>query len=286
MRWKLIVAGALAYAVALIAMLPATLADAALQRASGGHLRVTEAHGTLWSGAGQIEMRGAHGQAGFAKPLAWQVHPAALLRAQLAYELTLEEAGRPFEVSVSWSRIAIENATLRLPAAALGLGIPTLAPLRLSGDLQLRVPRFSIEHGNTHGSAALRWHTAASALSPVSPLGDYELRLEGEGPAVRATLQTLQGPLQLDGQGAWTRGAQPVFLATAQMPPEVRPQLAPFLRLIAVERKDGSFEMRINTILTGIPNTQTRATVTPGRPMYVRAQRSPADRATKAHVPE
>ncbi len=272
MRWKLISAGILAYAVALVAILPATLADAALQMASDGHLRVTEARGTLWSGAGQIEMRDASGQAGFAKPLAWRMQPIALLRAQLAYELALEDAGRPFNVSVSWSRIAIENATLHLPAAALGLGIPTLAPLKLSGDLQLRIPRFSIEHGITHGSAALRWQTAASALSPVSPLGDYELRFEGEGPAVRATLQTLQGPLQLDGQGAWTRGAKPVFLATAQMPPEVRPKLAPFLRLIAVERKDGSFEMRINTILTGIPHAKARTVAAPGRAMFVRAQ--------------
>lgn len=272
MRWTLFAAGALAYAITLVGMLPATLADAALRSASDGHLRVTEAHGTLWSGAGQIEMRDAHGQAGFAKPLAWQMQPLALLRAQLAYELALEEAGRPFEVSISWSRIAIENATLQLPAAALGLGIPTLAPLRLSGDLQLHIPRFSIEHGITHGSAALQWHTAASALSPVSPLGDYELRVEGDGPAVRATLQTLQGPLQLDGQGAWTRGTKPVFLATAQMPPEVRPQLAPFLRLIAVERKDGSFEMRINTILTGIPHAKGRTVAAPGHAMFVRAQ--------------
>lgn len=268
MRWTLIAAGVVVYTVTLIAMLPATLADAALQMASDGHLRVTEARGTLWSGAGQIEMRDARGQAGFAKPLAWRMQPAALLRARLAYELALEDAGRPFNVSVSWSRMAIENATLHLPAAALGLGIPTLAPLKLSGDLQLHIPQFSIEHGITHGSAALRWQTAASALSPVSPLGDYELRFEGEGPAVRATLQTLQGPLQLDGQGAWTRGEKPVFLATAQMPPEVRPKLAPFLRLIAVERKDGSFEMRINTILMGMTVTKVRRAPV----MYVPAQ--------------
>lgn len=273
MRWRLLATGSLAYAVALAAMLPATLADTALRSASDGRLRVTGAHGTLWSGAGQLEMRDTHGGAGFAKRLAWRVQPAALLRGRLAYAFSLDDVGRPFKVSVSWSRFTIEDAALRLPAAALGLGLPTLAPLGLSGDLHLRIPQFSFEDGAARGSAALQWQSAASALSPVSPLGDYELQLVGEGRAVHATLHTRQGPLQLDGQGVWTRGARPVFLATAQMPPEVRARLAPFLRLIAVERQDGIFEMRINTILTGIPHAKVRTIATPGSAMYVRAQR-------------
>lgn len=268
MRWRLFAACAIAYVVALLAMLPATLADAGLSSASKGRLRITQAHGTLWSGAGTIEVRDARDRTGFGKPLAWRLRPAALLRARLAYDLQLDEASRPFVVSLSWSGLELEDAAFSLPAAALGLGLPTLAPLGLSGDLQLRVPRFSIARGAALGNAALQWQSAGSALSPVSPLGDYELRLEADGPAMRATLQTLQGPLQLDGQGAWSSGAKPVFLATARMPSAVRAQLAPFLRLIAVERDDGSFELRINTILTGSPTAKARLV----RAMYVPAQ--------------
>jgi len=79
----------------------------------------------------------------------------------------------------------------------------------------------------------------------VSPLGDYELRLEGEGPAGRATLHTLQGPLRLDGKGSWMHGDSPAFLAMARVPPQHQQQLAPLLRLIAVERGDGSFELQL-----------------------------------------
>ncbi|HVR81057.1 MAG TPA: type II secretion system protein N, partial [Luteimonas sp.] len=133
---------------------------------------------------------------------------------------------------------------ISLPAAALDL-VPKLAPLELTGEMNLQVPSLSIGRSATRGSATLQWRAAGSALSPVSPLGDYELRLEGEGPAVRATLHTLQGPLQLDGQGSWPNGRKPVFLATAQMPPEYQQRLAPFLRLITVERGDGSFEWQL-----------------------------------------
>lgn len=249
MRWRPLAVGVGAYAVALFATLPATLVDTRLRDASDGRLRIAEAEGTLWSGTGQLEVHDPVGRAGFAKRLAWRLQPGALLRARLAYEVELDAGSRSFPLTISWSRIELANADISLPAAALGLGVPALAPLELTGDVHLKVSSLSFAHSATgengmRGSATLQWRAAGSGLSPVSPLGDYELRFEGEGPTVRATLHTLRGPMQLDGQGSWAHGAKPMFLATAQMPPQLQPQLAPFLRLIAVERGDGSFELR------------------------------------------
>lgn len=243
-RWRRLAIGLGVYALALIATAPATLVDAGLQDASDGRLRLAEAQGTLWSGTGQLEIRDASGRARLAKRLAWRLRPGASLRARLAYEVELDPGTRPFDVTIFWSRIELANANISLPAAALDL-VPKLAPLELTGEMNLQVPSLSIGRSATRGSATLQWRAAGSALSPVSPLGDYELRLEGEGPAVRATLHTLQGPLQLDGQGSWPNGRKPVFLATAQMPPQFQQRLAPFLRLIAVERGDGSFEWQL-----------------------------------------
>jgi len=79
----------------------------------------------------------------------------------------------------------------------------------------------------------------------VWPLGDYELLWEGQGPQGRATLRTLKGPLQLRGQGSWTIGRPPAFAATADAPPEIRQQLAPLLRMIAVERGAGHFVLQL-----------------------------------------
>ena len=234
-----------AYAVALIATAPATLADAGLQRASGGRLRLAEAQGTLWSGTGQLEIRDPGGRNAVARPLAWRVVPESLLRGHLVCEIGLEQGRRRFPVTLSLSRIELANADISLPAAVLGLGVPKLAPLGLTGDVLVHVARLSIGRSATRGSATLQWRSAGSALTPVSPLGDFELRLEGEGPAVRATLHTLQGPLQLDGRGSWMRGDSPAFLAMARVPPQHQQQLAPLLRLIAVERGDGSFALQL-----------------------------------------
>ena len=234
-----------AYAIALAATAPATLVDARLQAASDGRLRLADAQGTLWSGTGQLELRDARGHRGLGEPVAWRFAPAALLRARFAYEVALASASRPFPVTLSWSRIELADADIGLPAAALGHLLPKLATLGLKGELALQVPRLSLGRGATRGSATMQWRGAGSALSPVSPLGDYELRISGDGPSVRTTLRTLQGPLQLDGQGTWSARRAPEFQATARLPPDLRQEMAPFLRLITVERSDGSFEFRL-----------------------------------------
>lgn len=234
------------FALALIATAPATLLDARLHGASDGRLRLAEARGTLWSGHGQLELRDPRGRAGLAKRVTWRLLPAALVRARLAYEIELDPLSRPFPVTLSWSRIELADADIGLPAAALGQVVPKLATLGLTGDMNLHIPNISIRRNATRGNATVQWRNAGSALSPVAPLGDYELRIRGDGPTVRTTLHTLQGPLQLDGQGAWTTGRKPEFLATARMPPQFRQRLAPFLQLIAVERGDGSFDFRLN----------------------------------------
>ena len=243
MRWTALAFGLGVFAVALVALAPATLIDARLERASEGTVRLAEARGSLWSGAGWIEIRDAQGRAGVAKPLAWRVLPGSLLRGRFSVEIELDRAARPFPVTLSLSRIEIADAGISVPAAVLGLGMPRIAPLRLTGDVLVDIPRLTVERGRMDGEATLKWRAAGSALTPISPLGDYEVRFKAVGPAVHAALRTLEGPLQLDGEGTWTNGAPPSFLVAARVPAQHREQLAPLLRLIAVERGAGSFEI-------------------------------------------
>lgn len=235
-----------AFAAALIVLAPATLLDARLERASGGRLRLASAEGTVWSGAGWIEIRDAGGRAGIARRLAWRMLPGSLLRGRLVAEVELDQAAKPFPVAISLSRIEIVDAGIHLPADVLGLGLPKLAPLRLTGDVRVDISRLSLERGSIDGDATLQWHAAGSALTSVSPLGEYEVRLKAAGSGGQAVLRTLEGPLQLEGQGAWSNGAAPSFLATARIPAQQQEQLSPLFRLIAVERGAGTFELQLN----------------------------------------
>jgi general secretion pathway protein N len=243
MRWAAFAFGLGAFAAALIALAPATLIDARLERASDGRLRLAEAQGSLWSGAGWIEIRDAHGTAGVAKRVAWRVLPESLLRGRLVAEVKLDQDAKPFPVTISLSRMEIADAGINLPAAALGLGMPRLAPLRLTGEVLVKVAHLSLERGRMDGDATLQWRAAGSALTPVWPLGDYEVSIKAVGPAVHAALRTLEGPLQLEGKGTWSNGGPPSYFATARVPAQQREQLVPLLSLIAIERGAGSFEL-------------------------------------------
>jgi general secretion pathway protein N len=234
-----------AFSAALIGFAPATLIDARLEGTSNGRLRLAEARGSLWSGAGWIEMRDSEGRAGVARRIAWRMLPGSLLRGRLVAEVELDQARKPFPVTISLSRIDIADAGINVPAAALGLGMPRLAPFRLTGDVRVKIPHLSLERGRMHGDATLQWHAAGSALTPISPLGEYEVRLKAVGPAVHAVLSTLEGPLQLDGNGTWSNGAPPSVIVTARIPAQHQEQLSPLFRLIAVERGAGTFELRL-----------------------------------------
>jgi general secretion pathway protein N len=243
MHWGAPVCGLCAFAAALVALAPATLIDARLQAAGEGRLRLAEARGSLWAGEGWIEVRDAQGRAGVARRLAWRVLPESLLRARLVAQVTLEQAARPFPVSLSLARLEIADAAMQLPAAALGLGVPALAPLRLTGEVRVHVSQLSVERGSVRGEATLQWRGAGSALTKVAPLGDYELRLQAAGAAVLGELRTLEGPLELEGTGSWSSGAAPSYVVTARVQARHQEQLAPLLRLIAVERGAGRFEL-------------------------------------------
>lgn len=233
------------YAVALIVWAPATIVDAELLRASKGRLRLSQAQGSIWAGSGLLELRDAGGRNAIAKDLVWRVLPESLWRGHLVCEVELESRGKPFVVSASFSRITITNADINLPAAAMALAEPRLKPLKLSGDVALRTTNLAMGAGEMLGNVTLQWRGAGSAFSPVSPIGSYELQLNGEGKSVNATLSTMQGPLQLDGSGSWTIGQNPGFQAIARVPAQYQEQFTPLLRLISVQRNQDTFELQL-----------------------------------------
>lgn len=244
-RRSLIVIWLGVYLVALVATLPASLLDSGLKRASHGRLRLVETSGTLWSGTGRIELRDADSRFGISSGVVWRFLPRSLIGGHLVFDVDVEQSPRSFPLTISFSQIKVANADIRLPAAVLGLALPRLAPLGPAGDLLLHVADMSLQRDTVRGSAALQWRSASSALTPVAPLGDYELRLDGDGTQTLAALSTLQGPLQIDGKGSLSASGKRQFFATLRVPENLRQEISPTLRLIAVEGNEGVFEIQI-----------------------------------------
>ena len=246
MRRGLLIAGvAGAYAAALIAFAPAIIVDVGLDRATGGRLRLAAPAGSLWAGRGHLELLDPDVSSGIGRPVEWRLAPGSLRHGGIGFEVLAGGVERPFSVIFSWRRFEISAARMSLPAGALGVALPQLAPLELTGNLLLDVPSAVWEDGQLNGGAAVRWSSAGSALSAISPLGSYELKLECSHSIARLALSTIESALELSGSGAWTVGHRPQLRASARVQPAHRPQLAPLLRLVGVEREPGRFELEL-----------------------------------------
>ena len=233
------------YVLALAAFAPAQWLDARLGEASAGHLRLAAARGTLWSGQARAELRDASGTTAWAAPVAWRLRPAGLLGGRLDYAVSTGPGTWLSAISLSRSHVQLQDLDIRVPAATLAAAVPALSAWGLGGDVRVSATQLGFGPAQASGGASLRWSSASSRLSPVSPLGDYALDVEGQGRHWQAHLHTLAGPLELSGDGEWQPGSRPRFEAIATAPASVRGELAPFLRLVAVERGDGRFSWRL-----------------------------------------
>lgn len=239
------VAGLVAFTAGLLIHLPATLLDAPLLRATGGVARLAEARGTIWSGTGHMELRERNLRSSYALPLTWRFQPLSLLRGQLGFRVELGTESPPVPLTLGWSGLSLSDTRVLLPAAILGLAVPQLSPLELRGDLALHISHVRIAGTQTIGEASLDWRSAGSALTTVYPLGDYQWDIRSDSSGFNVTMRTQKGPLQLEGRGSWSSGSRPVFQGQARAPESLQPRLAPLLRLFAIERGAGNFEIRI-----------------------------------------
>jgi general secretion pathway protein N len=203
----------LAAGLTVLAFFPAAWLGPMVERQTGGRLTLGDAQGTLWRGSAFIG--GAPGAGGAVTPLlpgrfSWRLSPLVLL-GQVAVQLENPLAlSQPIRVEGNWSQWQVSPAELMLPAEGLaGLGAPlnTLAPsgvMRLSWSALELVRQQQMVAVN--GRTVLTMSDMGSRMSPVRPLGSYELAMDWQGQQARLNLSTVRGALLLSGSGTLDRG--------------------------------------------------------------------------------
>ena len=110
--------------------------------------------------------------------------------------------------------------------------------------MAIHLSSIEVTRADIRTDANIQWRDASSALVRGAPLGNYEARMGNSPHGLTGILRTLQGPLQIEGQGVWHPGTRPSFAGSARTPLEYRDALSPLLRLIASENADGSFALQ------------------------------------------
>jgi general secretion pathway protein N len=204
---------ALAVVVTILAFLPATWLGQIVERQTGGRLTLGDAQGTLWNGSAFLG--GAAGEGGAVTPLlpgrfAWHLSPLVLV-GHVAMRVENSQAlAQPVTIDGSWSRWQVSPGELLLPADRLaGLGAPlnTLAP---TGAIKLVWNTLDVARQGQAvaltGRTVLTMTDMGSRMSPIRPLGSYEMVMDWHGQDAGLALRTVRGALLLSGTGTLNNG--------------------------------------------------------------------------------
>lgn len=222
-----------------------------LAQASGGHLQLVQARGTVWNGSAQWVLQGgAHSQDRAALPgrVNWRLQPHWQgLDVQLQSDCCAPQALR-LRLSPRWggAQLQVDDGDSHWPAQVLtGLGTPWNT-VQAQGQLQLRTRALRLQWAQGrlqwHGQVQLDALALSSRLSTLQPMGSYRLLLQGAEPGASAStpslsLSTLQGQLLLSGEGQWV-GPRLRFRGEAQAAPGAEQALSNLLNIIG--RRDGA----------------------------------------------
>lgn len=247
MIWSL--AGILSAALTALAFFPASWLASLVEMQTAGRLTLGDAQGTLWRGSAFIG--GAADASDPVTPLfpgrfAWRLSPMVLLGSVDAELENAAALSQPVSVTGDWHQWQVSPAAITLPAerlAALGAPLNTVQPsgrMRLSWQaLQLtrQDGRFEV-----NGAMNLELSDIASRLSPVKPLGAYDLALAWRGSRAAVILKTVRGPMLLNGSGMFSNGRLQ-FSGTAQAEAGQEEKLANLLNLLGQRRKQEDREV-------------------------------------------
>ena len=231
--------------LALALFAPATWVAAAVGRASAGQVQLIDAGGTIWNGSARLLLTGGSGsrdQAALPGRMRWQLRPG-----WMAFSLQINaECCTPvplqMRIEPSWSgaRVQVADGQSQWPAAVLaGLGTPWNT-VQADGTLSLSTQGFSLTSNagriTMTGNAAITALGISSRLSTLKPMGSYKLAVTG-GDAPALALTTLEGSLQLSGNGKWV-GSRLRFEGEARAAPEHEAALSNLLNIIG--RRSGA----------------------------------------------
>lgn len=243
MLW--LIAGIVSVALTLLAFCPASWLAQVVEDKSAGRLALGDPQGTLWHGSAFIG--GAPSSRGLVTPLlpgrfTWRISPAVLL-GRVDVELGNPEAlSQTITIKGDWTQWQVSPAAIKLPAERLiGLGAP-LNTVQPSGQIQLSWDTLHLmrvgQMVDLTGLMTLDMQNMASRLSPVKPLGAYQLLFDWHGQQAQLTLKTVKGPMLLSGTGSLNNGRlQFSGKADAEAGQETR--LANLLNLLGQRRREG-----------------------------------------------
>lgn len=240
------IAALLVFIATLLIYLPAVYVSHLAEEKSQGRYALEDVRGTVWEGSAIFASTADKN--GIRLPylpgrIEWHISPLLLL-GQVAIQIENAEAlTQTIKINGNWNQWRIHPSGVRLRAEQLALLGAPFNTLKLSGDLLMSWQELLVglqdQHIEIIGIMQMDFKKIASALSPVKPLGEYQLKISCLRSYANVQLLTLHGPLQLQGQGVFNQGRLK-FSGVAYADVGQEKQLSLLLNLLGQPKRDGN----------------------------------------------
>lgn len=190
----------LAFTVALTAVIRAPAGWVGQWVESRTPFRLIDARGTVWQGSALLGLSDGRQTTLAPGRVEWQVD------SRLSIRISHPWLREPLEVFAAPQKKGFAKGTARVPAAMLAAAGAPFNTLRPTGILEISWTDAVLGKTGLAGQVQIDWREAQSAVSTVAPLGTYRLRLTGAGQRAMLELETLSGPLRMQGNGTWESG--------------------------------------------------------------------------------
>lgn len=236
----------------IIRQLPVSWVSGALASQTGCRVMLEQPIGTIWRGSAALafsEPNAAEG--GCRDPMSvterfhWETS-CKLLSLTCQSEIQFAAFEQAQQIQWRFGQISVAANEIKLPANVLeGLGNPwsTLRPRGGLGarwtDLNLSLVGGSEGAGvGSSGVIRIMISNLTSPISPVKPLGSYEIAANIASEGLTWTLSTTSGPLLLKGQGGAAKQSGIHFSGEASASPEAQESLIGLLSLLGKKEGD------------------------------------------------
>jgi hypothetical protein len=226
--------------IAMLVRAPARALAPILAETSSNRLRLTEAQGSVWSGAAGLSCILPEGTSVNCGRWAWNLVPGNLTQARLSILVRREGVNESMLISWTPAGMEMERVAITLPAALAGSIDPKIAALRLGGRLQISSEKLS---GNA-GQARISWQKMDSGLVPGQVLGDHVIDIATGTTGSSFTITSASGPVVLSGGGSVARDGQVTIDALAKVDPK-NAALPSLLSLMGNEIAPGQFRFKL-----------------------------------------
>ena len=224
---------ALTVAITLVVRAPAAWLGDWLEAKSS--VRLVDARGTVWHGSALLGFSNGRVTTLVPARVEWRIERIGA--GSVSATLTHPWLTSPLRLSLGADGVGFAKGSARLPAGVLASAGAPFNTLRPGGTLEASWSDGVLRGAALTGEVQIDWRDARSALSTVAPLGSYRLRVTGRGDGPALELQTLSGPLQMQGKGK-IEGSRIRFSGTAGAEAGMQPALNGLLGVLGMRSGD------------------------------------------------